>query len=108
MKEFPFELPKNFLSKLGYKDKATFVGIWWDCPEDCLKCCDGTNIIECLDAWIFQDYFSELPVEQWMLDNDLFLGDSCQRADHWLIVSGENAYLVNFDDALKILERQSL
>jgi hypothetical protein len=83
----PFLLPHGFLTDFGYRLGRRFVGLYWEpCGDE--SCYDDGQASACglSDNWLFLVFKRRDDVAAWLTANGIHLGNSDERAQHWLVV----------------------
>ena len=107
----PFRLPPGSLSALGYKGGRRYVAVYWEpCGDE--ACYDDGVSSACglCDNWLYLDFIRQADVVRWRDENALHLGNSEERARHWLVVDDLTAdvYAAPSGEACCILRTQSI
>ena len=83
---FPFELPADFLRRLGYGHGRRLVGVYWQPAGDEAVFDDGVLSLAGADPWTYLELVRQPRVEAWLDEQQVNLGTSEEPATHWLLV----------------------
>jgi hypothetical protein len=107
----PFSVPPNFLLSLGYNGGRRFVALYWE-PSGDEACFDDGVSSACglCDNWLYLGFIRQPDMQRWLNENELNLGNSDERARHWLVVDAQTSdlYAAPHAEACRILHTQSV
>lgn len=86
MVKAPFRLPEGWLTAFGYRHGRRFVALYWEpCGDE--ACFNDGEYYACgmADNWFFLRFIRQPEVRQWLVGNELNLGNSDESAQHWLV-----------------------
>jgi hypothetical protein len=131
--DFPFELPKEFLTRLGYEgyqvpeefrrmareqwgaeippfEPRRFVGVWWEPCGDEASWDDGFRSLCGADYTVLLEILHHRAISTWMIVKGVHLGSSEEPPYHWLIVDRETgrAFVAPVAIARAIVQSQTL
>lgn len=82
----PFVLPPGWLRAFGYPGSRRYVGLFWEpCGDECCYDDGERYACGCCDNWMYLDFKRQPQVQQYLSDHGIHLGNSDERARHWLI-----------------------
>ena len=107
----PFRLPDGWLKQFGYPGGRRFVALYWEpcgdeaCYDDGVSSACGMS-----DNYLYLGFVHKPAVAEWLIQNDIRLGDSEREAQHWLVAESSNGdlYAVSRRDAYSLLLAQEL
>ena len=85
---FPFEVPTDFLRRLGYDYGRRLVGVYWEPAGDEAVFDDGVLSLTGADPWTYLELVRQPEVATWLDEQAINLGNSEESATHWLLVDG--------------------
>ena len=108
VREFPFDLPDNFIASMGCPSPHQYVALFWRNGDLCYN--DGAEGTVELDEWQANDFFEQTFIESWLLDREEINFGYHGIATHWLVIdTGANeAIIAEIAVARKIVSEQIL
>jgi len=88
--KFPFELPDQFVAKIGYRGQDPLIGMFWQGAGDELTVYDHARIWTGLhNHWAYLEVTRQPQVWHWLSEFLINLGSSQYPETHHLIVDKE-------------------
>jgi len=93
----PFNLPRAFLDRLGYRGDRRIVAVWFEPGVDEVAFTDAVHGLVGADHYVYWELTRRTEVQAWIREHGINLGNSDQSAAHWLIVDRvtERAYVAD-------------
>jgi hypothetical protein len=88
--KFPFELPEQFVAKIGYRGPNPLVGMFWEGAGDELTVYDHERLWSGMhNYWVYLELTHQPQVFAWLSEFMINLGSSQYPETHHLIVDRE-------------------